>query len=131
MLGQSIIYGDHRELQLTLFGHRPQADDTCGSFFGTANNRVKQLLPALVNCANKVGAIVHRDVGLMVQGGPNVLVVGIVVLTLDGENRNLIVIDQSRSDIVLRAQRVAGAQDNIRSTSLQSPSQIGRLGRYV
>ena len=48
--------------------------------------------------------------GLMLQGGRDVPVVAVLVFALDGVDRNAVILHQAGRDVVLRRQRVGGAQ---------------------
>ena len=61
----------------------------------------------------------------------DVPVVGLVVLAVDGVGRNPVFRHESRRNVVLRAQRVAGAQHRVRPTRLQREHEVGRLRRNV
>ncbi len=52
---------------------------------------------------DEVGAVVHRDVRLVFQGGDDVLVIGVGVLAADGVDVNAEVLHQAGGDVVLRA----------------------------
>ena len=54
---------------------------------------------------DQVGAVVHRDVRRVLQGGGDVPVVAVLVFSLDGVDRNAVVLDQGGRDVVLRRQR--------------------------
>ena len=68
----------------------------------------QQLAPFLVQRADQIGAVVHRHCGLVVKGGVDMLVVGLVVLALDGEDRDLEMGDERGGHVVLRRERVGG-----------------------
>ncbi len=80
---------------------------------------------------HQIGAVVHRDVRLVIERRHDVRIVGIVVLALDGVDRDVVVANQAGSDIVLGRQRVGGAQHNVGSTVAQRDRQVGRLGSDV
>ncbi len=67
----------------------------------------------------------------MVDCGLDVAVVRVVVLTLDREDRDPVLVDERRRDVVLRRQRVGRAEDDVCTTSLQSPGEVRRLGGDV
>src|SRR5208283_1278943 len=101
VLGVGVIDGDDGELQHAFLGHGAQADDAGGGFFGPANH-VRQRVGALgVQDSDQVGAVVHGDVRLVIDGGEDVVVVRVVVLALDGEYRNIVVTDQAGGHIIL------------------------------
>ena len=68
--------------------------------------------------SNQVCPVIYGKLGAVIQGGVDVLIVGCFVLTLDGISRNTIVY-QGSGDIVLGAERIGGAQNNIGSSLLQ------------
>jgi hypothetical protein len=65
-----------------------------------------------------VGAVVDDDVRPMVDRGPDVTVVGLVVLALDCVDRNPL-LDQGGSHVVLGRERVARAEHGIRAAGLE------------
>jgi len=127
VFGQRIVHGDDGVVQRSLVCHCPQTDDARGGFLCAADDGLQNLAAVLVHRADQVGAIIHGDVGLVVQRSVDVFVVGSVVLTLDGIHGNLVVGDQRRGDIILSAQRVARDQHEIGATSLQHARQVARL----
>ena len=58
-------------------------------------------------------------------------VVGVVVFALDGENWHVVVAHQTGRNIVLRGQRVGGAEYNLSAAIAQSDRQVGGLGGDV
>ena len=112
-------------------GHGAQADDAGRGLFGAADDAVEQLAALLVHGAHQVGAVVHRDVRLEVERGLDVLVIGRVVLALDGVDRHLVVRHQRRGDVVLRRERVRRGQHHIGAAGLQHAHQVGGLARHV
>ena len=131
MLGQRVVHRDDGEHQLAVVGHRAQPDDAGRRLLGAADDAVEQLAALLVDGAHQVGAVVHRDVRLEVERGLDVLVVGRVVLALDGVDRHLIVRHQRGGDVVLRRERVRCGQHHIRAAGLQHAHQVGGLAGHV
>ncbi len=80
---------------------------------------------------NQVGAVIHGDMRLVLQGGDNVLVVGIVVLAADGVDGNAEVVDEAGSDVVLGAERIGGDQHEVSAASLEGAGEVGGLGGHV
>src|SRR5665811_832292 len=68
---------------------------------------------------------------MMVDPGRYVPVIGIIILALDGVGADAVFLDQRRRRIILGAQRVGGAKDDIGTTSLECACQVGGLGGYV
>jgi hypothetical protein len=61
----------------------------------------------------------------------DVLVVGVVVLALDREDGDVELLDERSGGLVLRRERVRGAEHDVGSACLERPREIGRLGRHV
>ena len=81
--------------------------------------------------ADHVGAVVHRDVRLVVDRRLDVRVVGVVVLALDREGGDAVLVDERRGDVVLGRQRVGRAEHDVRAAGLERAHQVRRLGRHV
>src|SRR5262249_19188399 len=116
--GLGVVDGQHRELQRAVGGHGPQPDDAGGGLLGAADDAVEQLGAVLVDGADQVGAVVHGQVRLVVEGGLDVLVIGGGVLAFDGVSRNLVVRHQAGGHLVLGGERVGGAQHDIGAAEL-------------
>ncbi len=127
VLGHCVVDGHDRVLQSAFRRHRPQANDTGRGLLGPADHVVQDLPAVLVHRADQIRTVVHRQMGFMIQSSVEVLVVGIVVLALDGVDRDLVIGDKRSSDIILRAQRVAGHQDQVSTAGDQSAREVARL----
>ena len=90
-----------------------------------------QVRALAVQDADDVGAVVHGDVGAVVDAGVDVRVVRVVVLALDGVDADAVVVDQRGGHVVLRAQGVAGAEHDIGAAGLQRAHEVGGLGGDV
>ena len=84
-----------------------------------------------VEDGDQVGAVVHGDVRLVIDGGEDVVVVGVVVLALDGEDGNVVVADQAGGDVILRGERVGGAEHDVGAAVAQADGQVRGLGGDV
>jgi hypothetical protein len=84
-----------------------------------------------VKDADHIGAVVHRQVRLVVDSRLDVRVVRVVVLALDRKARDVVLVDERRGDVVLRRERIGRAQHDVRAARLQRPHQVGGLGRHV
>ncbi len=131
MLGVAVVDGDHREFERAVVRHCPQANHARRRLFRPADDAVEQLAAALVDRADEVSAVVHRHLWLMIERRLDVVVVGVVVFALDGVNGDFVVRHQRRRYVILRRQRVGGAQDDVRAAHLQRVHQIRRLGGDV
>ena len=80
---------------------------------------------------DRIGPVIHGDMGADLQGALNMLVIGPSILSPAGKHWNAQVFDQGGGDIVLRAQRVAGAQGHLRPARLERPQEIGRFCRHM
>ncbi len=68
---------------------------------------------------------------LVLQGGGDVPVVAVLVLALDGVDRDAEVLHQAGGDVVLGGQRVGGDEHEVGAAGLEGPGQVGRLGGDV
>ena len=131
VLGERVVDGDDRELQRAVLGHGAEADDAGGGFFGAADD-VRNLILALgEKLGDEVGAIVHGDLGFVVQRRVDVRVIGGVVLALDGVGRDAELFDESGCGVVLRRKRIRAANHEIGAAVTQRDRQVGRLGGDV
>src|SRR6185312_11097596 len=101
------------------------------SLFGAANHAVERVLPLGKQNADQISAVVHRDVRFVINRGQNVVVVGLVVLALDGENRNAVVAYQAGGDIILRGERIRSAKHNVRAAITKADGQVSSFSRDV
>src|SRR5262249_34314205 len=65
--------------------------------------------------------------GLVVERGVDVRVVGGVVLALDGEGGDAVFLDERRGRVVLRRERVRAAEDEVGTAVSQGDGEVGRL----
>ena len=96
-----VVDGDHREAEGAVTLERLQADDAGRRLFRPGDDVAELFTARRVQDADHVGAVVHRDLRLVIDRGLDVLVVGVVVLALDGEDRDVELVDERRGDIVL------------------------------
>jgi len=94
-------------------------------------NLIQQLGPLAMQGGHQVHAVVHGDLGAMIQRRPQVGVVGVIVLALDGEHGDVVIPHQHRGDVVLGGEGVGSGQHHIRAARLQGLHQIGGLGGDV
>ena len=110
---------------------RVQADHAGRRLLGSADD-LGELVGALaVQDADHVGAVVHRDLGVLVADRVDVAVVGVVVLALDRVDLGAVAVDQRGGDVVLGGEGVRRAERHIRSAGRQRAHEVGRLGRDV
>ncbi len=102
MLGIRIVDCDDWKFQHALFGHRAQPDYAGCGLFRSADDIIESIGALGVQNRDQVGAIVHGDVRLVIDGGQNMVVVGVVVLALDGVNRYIVVAYQAGGHVILR-----------------------------
>ena len=75
---------------------------------------VAELLAACgVEDADHVGAVVHRQLRLVVDRRLDVRVVGVVVLALDREDGDVELLDERGRGVVLGRERVRGAEHDV------------------
>ena len=131
VLGVGLVDGDDGEHEPALGLERLEADDAGGGLLGAADDVGGHVGALAVEHADDVGAVVHGDVGAVVDAGVDVLVVGLVVLALDGVDAHAVLLDQRGGHVVLRAQRVAGAEHDVGAAGLQRAHEVGGLGGDV
>src|SRR4030067_2703722 len=78
---------------------------------------------------HEIGTVVHGDNRAVIQGGLKMLVVSLVVLTLYGKHRNIIVLYKGCCYGVLGGKRVGGAEYYVSSSGLERPYQVCGLCR--
>ena len=154
VLGERVVHRDDREAEDAVLRHRLEADDAGGGLLGGADDLGEQRLPLVggepfdplpdgrleiieaaerdhVDRADDIGAVIHRDVGLVRDRGADVLVVRLLVLALDREDLDAVVLHEMRGDIVLRRERVRGAERDVGAAGLERHHQVRRLGGDV
>src|SRR5579864_856824 len=131
VLGVGVVDGDNGILQHAFFRHSAQANDAGGGFFGAADHAFERVLALGMEHADQVGAVVHGDVRLVIERGEDVVVVGVVVLALDRENRDVVVAHQRSRDVILRGKRIRGAEHDVGATVTQANGQVRRFGSDV
>ena len=131
MLRPRLVDRDHgkAELPLPLQGLEP--DHPGRRLLGTGDDVSELLSPVRVENADDVGAVVHGQVRPMVDGRLDVPIVGVVVLALDREDRDAVLLDEGRGDVVLCGQRVRCAEHDVRASGLESAREVRGLGRHV
>ena len=126
-----LVDRDDREGELAVPLERLQPDHARGGLLGAGDHVAELLAAGGVEDADHVGAVVHRDVRLVVDRRLDVLVVRVVVLALDREGRDAVLVDERGGDVVLRRQRVGGADDDVGATRLKRAHQVRSLGGHV
>ena len=85
----------------------------------------------LVEQADEVAAVVHRDLGMGVGDLVEMAVVGVAVLAVAGVAADPVGGDERRRHIVLRRERVRRREGDLGAAGLQRAHQVGRLGGHV
>ena len=131
MLGFSFVDGNDRVAERAVRSHGVQADDAGGSFLSAAQHRGQQFGAAAMEHTHQVSAVVHGVLGLAVQHGTEVLVVGFVVLALDGVGRDAVLADQGGGYFVLGAEGIAGAEGQVSAAVPEGNRQVGGFSGYM
>ena len=126
-----VVDGDDREAERTVAFQRLEPDHPGGRLLRARDDVAELLAPRGVQDADHVGAVVHRQLRLVVDSRLDVRVVRVVVLALDRENRDVVLVDERGCDVVLRRERVRGAQHHVGAARLQRAGEVRRLGRHV
>src|SRR5206468_2676360 len=108
-----------------------QADHSRGSFFCSADHAIERVGALGVQNPNQVGAIIHRDLRLVIDRGKNVAVVRFVVLALDRKNRDAVVAHQAGGNVILGGKRVRCAQSDIGAAVAEADSEVPGFGGDV
>jgi hypothetical protein len=80
---------------------------------------------------DEVGAVVHRQVRTGVEHRLDVAVVGRHVLAVDRVDLRAVALHERRGHVVLRVERVGGAQRDLRPARDQRPREVRGLGGDV
>ena len=96
VLGQGLVDGHDRERERAVRGHRPEADDAGGGLLGAGQDLGQLVAALLVEQRDEVAAVVHRDRRVGVGDGPQVRVVGGVVLAPARVGGDAVLDDQRR-----------------------------------
>ena len=131
VLGERVVDRDHREPERAVALQGLEPDHAGRRLLGRADDVAQLLAPVRVEHADHVGAVVHRQLRLVVDRGFDVLVVGVVVLALDRKDGDLELVDERGRDVVLRRERVRGAEHDVRAAILQRAHQVGGLAGDV
>src|SRR5579863_185918 len=131
MLGIGVVDGDDGELQHAFLGHGAQANDAGGGLFGSADYAFERVGAFGVKNGDQVSAIVHGDVGLVIDGGHDVLVVSVVVLALDGEDADALIANQAGGNVILCRERIGGAENHVGTAIAQADGEVRRFSRDV
>ncbi len=65
--------------------------------------------------------------GFVIEGGEDVVVISVIVFALDGENRNAAVADQAGGNVILRRERIRGAENYVGAAVAQANGQVCRF----
>ena len=90
--------------------HLAQPHEAGRRLLGRAEHRGDELRPRLVQHADQVGAVVERDLRLAGHQRADVRRVEIEILAVDRVDLEPVAGDERRRDVVLRRERVGGAQ---------------------
>src|SRR5581483_8841939 len=126
-----VVHRHDRIAERAVGRHRPQPDHA-GRRLLRAPEDLADLLGALaVQQAHEVGAVVHGDVRPVIEHRVDVTVVRLVVLAPDREHVDAGLLAERRRDVVLRGERVRGAERDLGPTRGERLDEVGRLGRHV
>ena len=126
-----VVDSDDRVSQLAFRREAVETDHSGCRLLCPAYDAIEHIRPGRMERGYQIGAIVHRDVGLVVQGGVEVFVVGLVVLTVNGICCDTVLGYQGRSHGVLGAQGVAGAEHHLSPTVAHRDYKVSCLRRDV
>ena len=131
VLRVGVVDRDHRKGQDPLLLHRAETDDAGRGLLGAAEDVRQQVGPGAVELRDEVGPVVHRELGPGREHRLDVAVVAGVVLALVREGRDLVLADERGRGVVLRGQRIRGAEGDLRAARPEREHENGRLRRDV
>ena len=126
-----VVDGNYRKAERPVTLERLQANDAGRRLLHAAEDVAELLAAMRVEDADHVGTVVHRQLRLVVDGGLDVAVVGVVVLALDRKDGDVELVDQRGGDLVLSRERVRCAEDDVGAAGLERAHQICGLARHV
>ena len=131
VLGVGLVDRDDREGELALGLERLEPDDAGRRLLGPAEDLAQLVATVLVQDADHVGPVVHRQLRPVVDRGRDVRVVRLVVLAADGEDGNAVLGDERCGHVVLRGERVRRAEHDVGASRLQRAGEVRGLRRDV
>ena len=79
----------------------PQPDNSCGCLLCSPDYVADEFSTVFVNRCHEISAVVHGNVGAMIQGSVDVSIVGFAVLSVDSKNGDAVFYHQAGSGIIL------------------------------
>ena len=126
-----VINSNDRILQHPVGSHASESNNAGCGFFGPPPNFGQQLGALRMQGRHQIGTIVHGELGLGVQHGIYVPVVGSVVFAFNSEYRNLVMFNKSGGHVILGAERIRCTQRNRGPSGFQSLHQGGGFSGHV
>src|SRR5260370_14712951 len=129
MLGHRVVHGNDRMLQRAVLGHRAEADHAGGGFFRSGDYVGDEVGALGEQHGDQVRAVIHSELRLVLEGGAQVRIVSVVILSLDGESRNVVVALERGGAFVLRRQWIGGPDHAVgAAVSYRNPEISGVAG---
>jgi hypothetical protein len=101
VLRLGLVDGDHRVAQRIVGGHRAQANDAGRRLLGPGHDLADLGRSVLVEQRDEVAPVIHGQDGVGVGHGVEVPVVRVAVLAAPGVDRDAVLADEGRRDVVL------------------------------
>src|SRR5215472_1030292 len=131
MLGHGVVDGDDRVLERAVLGHGPKTNDAGSGFFGACDDVADEILALGEERSDEVAAVVHGELRLVLERGLEMLVIGGVVLALDGEGGDIEVAIEGGGNFVLRGERVRGAKNGVGAGIAKGDHEVGGFTGHV
>src|SRR5205085_2612815 len=96
-----------------------------GGFFGAGDDVADEIGAFGEQHGDEICAIIHGHLRLVIEGGAQMRVVGIVVFAFDGVSGNTEVAIQRGCDFVLCGERIGRAENDVGAAIAKSDHQIG------
>ena len=130
-LGVRLVDGDDRARQAPLGLERADAQQARGRLLGAADQPLADPGASVVHEHHEVGAVVERDVRAPARARRHVGGVGLGVLAVARMDLRAEVLGQRRRRLVLRGERVGGAQRHLGAPGDERAHEVGGLGGDV
>src|SRR5260221_1210723 len=124
MLGHRVVDGDDRIFQRAVLGHGAEANHAGGGFLGAGDNVADEILALGEKHGDEVAAVVHGELRFVIESRLHVLIVGVVILALDGVGGDTVVAVQRGGDFILGGKRIGSEEHGVGAGIAQGDHQV-------
>ena len=101
-----IVDRDYRITKDFIPGHAFKANHTCSCFLCSSDDMFKEVFSLGMQGGYKISPIIHSYLGFLIKSLIDMLVIALIILSLYGKNRNIIVLHQCCSNLILGAEGI-------------------------